>query len=162
MSKNDNEVLVRVEGVSKKFCRSLKKSLWYGVCDIAGELFPFGKRQRVAGKELRVTGENQSVSAPATSYPLQRRQALLHPLPATLYSEGSAFGLGLRAERYFVRDEARGGARHHRAEWSRQIHFAQDSFAGHDAVGGADLGAGADCFVAGGGDGVQSGIDGAQ
>ena len=39
----DHEVLVRVEGVSKKFCRSLKKSLWYGVCDIAGELNPFAK-----------------------------------------------------------------------------------------------------------------------
>jgi lipopolysaccharide transport system ATP-binding protein len=36
-----DDVLVRVEGVSKKFCRSLKKSLWYGVCDIAGELSPF-------------------------------------------------------------------------------------------------------------------------
>ena len=44
MSKNDDEVLVRVEGVSKKFCRSLKKSLWYGVCDIAGELLPGRKR----------------------------------------------------------------------------------------------------------------------
>ena len=44
----DNEVLVRVEGVSKKFCRSLKKSLWYGVCDIAGELSPFGRRD-IAG-----------------------------------------------------------------------------------------------------------------
>lgn len=42
------EVLVRVEGVSKKFCRSLKKSLWYGICDIAGELSPFG-RCAVAG-----------------------------------------------------------------------------------------------------------------
>ena len=30
MSKNDDEVLVRVEGVSKKFCRSLKMSPWYG------------------------------------------------------------------------------------------------------------------------------------
>ena len=40
----DHEVLVRVEGVSKKFCRSLKKSLWYGVCDIAGELNPFAKQ----------------------------------------------------------------------------------------------------------------------
>jgi hypothetical protein len=29
MSQNNDEVLVRVEGVSKKFCRSLKKSLWY-------------------------------------------------------------------------------------------------------------------------------------
>jgi hypothetical protein len=26
----DGEVLVRVDGVGKKFCRSLKKSLWYG------------------------------------------------------------------------------------------------------------------------------------
>ena len=38
-----DEVLVRVEGVSKKFCRSLKKSLWYGVCDIGSELNPFGR-----------------------------------------------------------------------------------------------------------------------
>lgn len=37
----DSEVLVRVEGVSKKFCRSLKKSLWYGVNDIGHELNPF-------------------------------------------------------------------------------------------------------------------------
>jgi uncharacterized protein YfiM (DUF2279 family) len=42
---SDDEVLVRVEGVSKKFCRSLKKSLWYGVCDIAGELLPGRTRE---------------------------------------------------------------------------------------------------------------------
>ncbi len=47
---------MRVEGVSKKFCRSLKKSLWYGVCDIAGELSPFGRRPRVAGSGLLVAG----------------------------------------------------------------------------------------------------------
>ena len=35
---NDREVLVRVENVSKKFCRDLKKSLWYGVQDVASEL----------------------------------------------------------------------------------------------------------------------------
>ncbi len=35
---NEQDVLVRVEGVSKRFCRSLKKSLWYGVQDIASEL----------------------------------------------------------------------------------------------------------------------------
>jgi lipopolysaccharide transport system ATP-binding protein len=35
---DDREVLVRVENVSKKFCRSLKKSLRYGVQDIASEL----------------------------------------------------------------------------------------------------------------------------
>ena len=36
----DNEILVKVEGVSKKFCRDLKKSLWYGMCDVASELLP--------------------------------------------------------------------------------------------------------------------------
>lgn len=41
----ESEILVRSVGASKKFCRSLKKSLWYGVCDIAGEILPFGKRE---------------------------------------------------------------------------------------------------------------------
>ena len=40
-SPSDREVLVCVEGVSKKFCRNLKKSLWYGVQDVVGELNPF-------------------------------------------------------------------------------------------------------------------------
>lgn len=31
---NNNEVLVRVEGLSKKFCKDLKTSLWYGVKDL--------------------------------------------------------------------------------------------------------------------------------
>lgn len=35
----NDEVLLTVENLSKKFCRDLKKSLWYGVQDIAGELF---------------------------------------------------------------------------------------------------------------------------
>jgi lipopolysaccharide transport system ATP-binding protein len=34
----DLEVLVKVEGVRKKFCRSLKKSLWYGLKDMATEV----------------------------------------------------------------------------------------------------------------------------
>jgi lipopolysaccharide transport system ATP-binding protein len=84
---SDDEVLVRVEGVSKKFCRSLKKSLWYGVCDIGAELNPFRRRvAEVAGSELRVAREEAEVagsellvasgntsaegaSGPATSYP---------------------------------------------------------------------------------------------
>lgn len=33
-----DEVLVKVEGVSKRFCRSLKRSLWYGVQDVASEM----------------------------------------------------------------------------------------------------------------------------
>ena len=58
MSKNDDEVLVRVEGVSKKFCRSLKKSLWYGVCDIASELNPFGRVERMPGAYKNLTTED--------------------------------------------------------------------------------------------------------
>jgi len=34
-----DDVLVKVEGVSKKFCRSLKRSLWYGVQDVSAEMF---------------------------------------------------------------------------------------------------------------------------
>ncbi len=37
-SNSDSDVLVRVEGVSKKFCLSLKKSLFYGLKDIGNEL----------------------------------------------------------------------------------------------------------------------------
>jgi lipopolysaccharide transport system ATP-binding protein len=61
----DDEVLVRVEGISKKFCRDLKKSLWYGVKDVVSELNPFSNEagpQKV--EELR-PGEfwaNQGIS----------------------------------------------------------------------------------------------------
>jgi lipopolysaccharide transport system ATP-binding protein len=56
-----------VEGVSKKFCRSLKKSLWYGVCDIAGELNPFAKHGARGMEHGGDSAEGRSVS-PATSY----------------------------------------------------------------------------------------------
>lgn len=32
------DTLIKVEGVSKKFCRSLRKSLWYGLQDLGSEL----------------------------------------------------------------------------------------------------------------------------
>ena len=35
----NNDVLIRVEGVSKKFCRDLKRSLWYGVKDAVSDVF---------------------------------------------------------------------------------------------------------------------------
>ena len=34
------EILVKAEHVSKKFCRSLKRSLWYGVRDVGSALLP--------------------------------------------------------------------------------------------------------------------------
>lgn len=33
-----DDILVKVENVSKKFCRDLKKSLWYGIKDIGSEI----------------------------------------------------------------------------------------------------------------------------
>lgn len=43
------ETLIKVQNVSKKYCRSLKRSLWYGVRDILGEILG----RRVARAELR-------------------------------------------------------------------------------------------------------------
>ncbi len=45
-----SETLIKVEGVSKKFCRSLKKSLWYGLQDLGREIT--GRRHAGNG-ELR-------------------------------------------------------------------------------------------------------------
>ena len=47
-----DDVLVRVDNVSKRFCRSLKRSLWYGLQDLGSEI---GGR-RHGGKTLLVVG----------------------------------------------------------------------------------------------------------
>lgn len=51
------DTLVLAEHVSKKFCRSLKRSLWYGVRDVAGALVPWasseGQASRLAGADGR-------------------------------------------------------------------------------------------------------------
>lgn len=79
---SDPEVLVRVNGVSKKFCRDLKKSLWYGVKDVASELLPFGKRaERREQGDAR--GEEEALniterSSTSSSHPLTFRDSCLH------------------------------------------------------------------------------------
>jgi lipopolysaccharide transport system ATP-binding protein len=47
----DSEVLVKVEGVSKKFCRDLKRSLWYGVRDMTAELIGRNGRHDLLRKD---------------------------------------------------------------------------------------------------------------
>lgn len=49
-----DDILVRVEGISKKFCRNLKRSLWYGVQDLATELWgrPVGNRGELRPDEF--------------------------------------------------------------------------------------------------------------
>lgn len=38
----DEDVLIKVDNVSKKFCRDFKKSLWYGIKDTASDMFRLG------------------------------------------------------------------------------------------------------------------------
>ncbi|MBP6978707.1 MAG: ATP-binding cassette domain-containing protein [Lentimicrobiaceae bacterium] len=47
-----DEFLVKVEGVSKKFCRRLKRSLWYGVRDIGTELIGRAKKPELRKGEF--------------------------------------------------------------------------------------------------------------
>jgi len=35
---SDSEILIKVKNVSKKFCRRLKRSLWYGMKDLGSGL----------------------------------------------------------------------------------------------------------------------------
>ncbi|MGB3295052.1 MAG: ATP-binding cassette domain-containing protein, partial [Phormidesmis sp.] len=44
-----SDIVVSVNGVSKKFCRNLKRSLMYGVKDISAELLGLSRK----GEELR-------------------------------------------------------------------------------------------------------------
>ena len=67
-----SETLVKVENVSKKFCRSLKRSLWYGVQDIGAELV--GRRFMQAGNAALRPDEFWAVKD--TSFELQRGDCL--------------------------------------------------------------------------------------
>ncbi|MBF0296726.1 MAG: ATP-binding cassette domain-containing protein [Magnetococcales bacterium] len=47
-----DEILIRVEGVSKKFCLGLKRSLWYGVVDAGRELLGRDREARLRRDEF--------------------------------------------------------------------------------------------------------------
>jgi lipopolysaccharide transport system ATP-binding protein len=102
--------LVRVEGVSKKFCRSLKKSLWYGVCDIGAELNPFRRRvAEVAGSELRVAGEEEAVTGRELLVASENTSAVgdsglvtRHQLPATPDADHEAWNDDLREGEFWA------------------------------------------------------------
>ncbi len=63
------ETLIKAENVSKKFCLDLKKSLWYGVKDIAGEITGRGN----SGVELR---SSEFWSVKDISFELKRGECL--------------------------------------------------------------------------------------
>ncbi|PKD21133.1 ABC transporter [Salegentibacter salinarum] len=68
MPNKDQEVLVKVEGLSKKFCKDLKTSLWYGVQDLLSNL----KGNR-AERELR---EKEFWAVKDISFELRRGECL--------------------------------------------------------------------------------------
>ena len=68
------EVLVRAENVSKKFCHSLKKSLLYGMKDIAHELNPFGRRRKLQDDSSLRDGEFWAVQD--VSFELRRGECV--------------------------------------------------------------------------------------
>lgn len=65
-----SDTLIKVDGVSKKFCRSLKKSLWYGLEDLGNEL---RGRRHGGNSELR-PGEFWAVKD--VSFELKRGECL--------------------------------------------------------------------------------------
>lgn len=66
--------LMRVEGLSKKFCRSLKRSLWYGVQDVVSELNPFSNSPKSSAVEDLREGEFWAVNN--VSFELRRGECL--------------------------------------------------------------------------------------
>lgn len=64
-----DDVLIKVKNVSKKFCRSLKRSLWYGLQDMAGEVFGNGRSH----DELRT---NEFWAVKDVSFELRRGECL--------------------------------------------------------------------------------------
>lgn len=44
----NSELLVSVEDISKKFCRSLKKSLWYGISDVVSSINPLASQTKAS------------------------------------------------------------------------------------------------------------------
>jgi len=52
-NKTDNfdlpdDVVLRVSGVSKKFCRNLRRSMWYGIQDLSKNLIGFRSNPEAA------------------------------------------------------------------------------------------------------------------
>lgn len=51
MSQNNNEVLISCEGVSKKFCKDFKRSLWYGIKDVSLTFSSKGNHNSILRKD---------------------------------------------------------------------------------------------------------------
>jgi ABC-type multidrug transport system fused ATPase/permease subunit len=108
-----DEVLVRVENVSKIFCRDLKKSLLYGLQDSARDLFSWGKKSGdgrskiVNGRSKMVDGRSRiedNITSSISNIP-SPGEALQSPISHLQSSTSRRGDEGLRpGEFYAVRD----------------------------------------------------------
>lgn len=82
MSVNTDEVLIKVEHASKKFCRSLKRSLWYGAQDVAHSLMPWRKSSELdyssesAGNILPPLRQDEFWAVQGVSFEVRRGECL--------------------------------------------------------------------------------------
>ena len=93
------DTLVRVEGVSKKFCLSLKKSLWYGLQDMGRELT--GRSRATHGERLETTDsrlQTASERLETTDYRPQTTPGSLQSPVSSLQSNS----LGLRPKEFWA------------------------------------------------------------
>ena len=64
----ENEVLIKVEGLSKKFCKDLKTSLWYGVKDLVSNIS--------GNKEVRELRDQEFWAVKDINFELRRGECL--------------------------------------------------------------------------------------
>ena len=94
-----DDVLIRVDGVSKKFCRSLKRSLWYGVQDTVADLFgkmvpPTAFAARNSGRSTMCRSSCDAGNASASS--AQRRRQDHAPENAQRYRQADRGRIEIR------------------------------------------------------------------
>jgi lipopolysaccharide transport system ATP-binding protein len=70
---SDDDIVVRVDNVSKRFCRNLRRSLWYGIRDIAGEVNPFFRNGDSSEFPLR---KDEFCAVKGASFQLRRGECL--------------------------------------------------------------------------------------
>lgn len=71
-----SDVLIRAENVSKKFCRSLKRSLWYGAQDILTALNPWSPENGASGPSGLQLRRDEFLAVNDVSFELRRGECL--------------------------------------------------------------------------------------
>ena len=71
----NDEVMIKVESVGKTFCRDLKRSLWYGLKDSFGELFP-GRYRKLSNNGKPVLRRDEFWANQEISFELRRGECL--------------------------------------------------------------------------------------